>query len=254
MGVAVRVRQSTEVLSCFRRSLCFTPKRCSSSTTSSPRFLNFTSFWISRCVPITMSTCPAARPRITALHAPPAVRKRESISIFTGKPREALLEGLEVLLHQDRGGRQQGHLLAAHHRLEGGAQGDLGLAVAHVPADQAVHGPRALHVPLHLLDARAAGPRSPGRGSAASNSLCQSVSGAKAKPGPALRREYSASRRLGQVLHRPSRPSPSCSASPCRPGVSSLGLPALLADVALDQVHLLDGHEQLLPVAYSRLM
>ncbi len=40
IGVAVRVSTSTCVRSCLIRSLCFTPKRCSSSTTSSPRSLN----------------------------------------------------------------------------------------------------------------------------------------------------------------------------------------------------------------------
>ena len=37
IGVAVRVRTSTSVRSCFRRSLCATPKRCSSSMISRPR-------------------------------------------------------------------------------------------------------------------------------------------------------------------------------------------------------------------------
>ncbi len=41
-------KTSTMVLISFSRSLSFTPKRCSSSTTSRPRFLNFTSFCSSR--------------------------------------------------------------------------------------------------------------------------------------------------------------------------------------------------------------
>jgi hypothetical protein len=45
-----------------------------------------------------------------------------------------------VLLGQQRGGRQEGHLLAAGDGHEGRAQGHLGLAEAHVAADQAVHG------------------------------------------------------------------------------------------------------------------
>jgi hypothetical protein len=57
-----------------------------------------------------------------------------------------------VLLGQQRGGRQKGHLLAAHDRHEGRAQGDLGLAEAHVAADQAVHGLGADHVLHHGVD------------------------------------------------------------------------------------------------------
>ena len=52
---------------------------------------------------------------------------------------QALLEGIVVLLGQDGGGHQDGDLLAVHHRFEGGAQRHLGLAVAHIAADQAVH-------------------------------------------------------------------------------------------------------------------
>jgi hypothetical protein len=57
-----------------------------------------------------------------------------------------------MLLGQQRGGRQHGHLLARVHRDEGRAQGHLGLAEAHVAADQAVHRPRADHVLDHRVD------------------------------------------------------------------------------------------------------
>ena len=43
IGLAVSVSTSTPVASFFTASLCVTPKRCSSSTTSSPRSLNVTS-------------------------------------------------------------------------------------------------------------------------------------------------------------------------------------------------------------------
>ena len=65
---------------------------------------------------------------------------------------EALRERAEVLLGEDRRGDQEHHLLAIGRRLERGAEGDLGLAVPHVAADQAVHRPRLLHVRLHLVD------------------------------------------------------------------------------------------------------
>ena len=65
---------------------------------------------------------------------------------------EALGERAEVLLGEDRRGREDEHLLAVVGGLERGAQGDLRLAVAHVAADQAVHRLRALHVGLDVLD------------------------------------------------------------------------------------------------------
>ena len=60
IGVAVIVSTSTFLRICLMRSLCATPKRCSSSTTSRPRSLNATSFDSRRCVPTMMSTLPAA--------------------------------------------------------------------------------------------------------------------------------------------------------------------------------------------------
>ena len=44
---------------CFNRSLCRTPKCCSSSIISKPRFLNFTEFARTACVPITISAWPS---------------------------------------------------------------------------------------------------------------------------------------------------------------------------------------------------
>ena len=65
---------------------------------------------------------------------------------------EALAEGAEVLLGEDRGRDQHHHLLAVRGRLVGGAQCHLGLPVADVAADQPVHRPLGLHVGLHRLD------------------------------------------------------------------------------------------------------
>ena len=60
--------------------------------------------------------------------------------------RQSLTEGAEMLLCQHGGGHQHGHLFTVHHCLEGCPQRHLGLAVAHVAADQAVHRARLLHV------------------------------------------------------------------------------------------------------------
>ena len=65
---------------------------------------------------------------------------------------QALGEGAEVLLGEDRGRHEHQHLLAGVGGLEGGAQRDLRLAVADVAADQPVHRALGLHVPLDLLD------------------------------------------------------------------------------------------------------
>ena len=58
-----------------------------------------------------------------------------------------------MLSGKQRGGHQYHHLRAVGHRLERRADGDLGLAEARVPANHPVHGDRAGHVRLHLVDA-----------------------------------------------------------------------------------------------------
>ena len=83
MGLAVRVRTSTPSAMALIDSLWLTPKRCSSSTTSSPSFLKVTSSPSSRWVPTTTSTEPSARPFSTAF-AWAGVRNRLSISTLRG--------------------------------------------------------------------------------------------------------------------------------------------------------------------------
>jgi len=83
IGVAVRVSTSTSLRSFFSCSLCFTPKRCSSSTTTSPRSLNETSAESKRWVPMITSTLPSrARCRISRICF--SSRSRETISTVTG--------------------------------------------------------------------------------------------------------------------------------------------------------------------------
>ena len=57
-----------------------------------------------------------------------------------------------MLAHQQRGGREQRHLLAGHGGDEGRAQRHLGLAEADVAAQQPVHRPARAHVLEHGLD------------------------------------------------------------------------------------------------------
>ena len=83
MGVADRVSTSTCLDSSLSFSLWATPKRCSSSTTSSPRSFHSTSFWNSRWVPMSTSMLPSfTRRRVCFIWA--GVRKRETTSISTG--------------------------------------------------------------------------------------------------------------------------------------------------------------------------
>ncbi len=139
IGVAVSVSTSTSARMAFIASLWRTPKRCSSSMMSRPRFLNLTDWLSSLCVPTTMSTVPSARPLAAAVISL-AGAEAAHLGHLDRPLGEAVDQRLVVLLGQQRGGRQEGHLLAAGDGDEGGAQRDLGLAEAHVAADQAVHG------------------------------------------------------------------------------------------------------------------
>ena len=60
---------------------------------------------------------------------------------------------LVVLPGEDGGRHQHRHLFAVHHRLKGGAEGDLGLAEADIAAEQPVHRRLRLHVVFDLGDA-----------------------------------------------------------------------------------------------------
>ncbi len=151
IGVAVSVITSASALSCFKRSLSLTPKRCSSSTTMSPRSRNSTSFW---------------RQTMGADHdvdlSP--LQTGHHVGLFPGGPEagedlhphrkvgQPLAEGGVVLLGENRRRHENGDLLPILHRLEGGAHRHLGLSVADVAADQAVHRLRGLHVLLDVGD------------------------------------------------------------------------------------------------------
>ena len=150
IGVAVSASASMPARTCLMRSLCITPKRCSSSTMSRPRFLNFTSSESSRCVPITTSTVPSARPQ----HRRLLLRREEARQHLhphriVGEP---LAERLAVLAREQRRRHEHRDLLAVLHGLERGPDRDLGLAVPDVAAHEAVHRYRPFHVGLRLLD------------------------------------------------------------------------------------------------------
>ena len=84
IGVAVIVSRSTSARSFFSCSFWRTPKRCSSSTMTRPRFLNLTSGCSSLCVPTITSIWPSAR-RFSASFTSLADLKRDSTSTRTGQ-------------------------------------------------------------------------------------------------------------------------------------------------------------------------
>ena len=138
IGVAESVSTCTSARSSFSRSLCPTPKCCSSSTTTRPRSLKLTVLPRTAWVPTTISTPPSARPFFTSRSFGRADHARELADVDR-KAGEALAEVLRVLARQQRRRRDDRGLLAVDRRGEGGAQRDLGLAEADVAADQPVH-------------------------------------------------------------------------------------------------------------------
>ena len=248
IGVAVIVRTSTRLRSCLIFSLCATPKRCSSSTTSRPRSRNSTSFDSSRCVPTMTSTLPAREVLedglLLGLRAEPA----DHVDAH-GKRREALAQRLLVLERQDRRRREDRDLLAVHHRLERGAHGDFGLAVADIAAQQAIHRRRRLHVALDVGDRRALIGRQLVRKGVLELLLPVRVGG-KRVAGDGLARGVELQQLLGHVAHGlldarlgllPRR-----AAEPIDRRLRRAG-------VFLDQIEPLDGHEQLVVAGVAQL-
>ena len=173
------------VLICLMRSLWRTPKRCSSSTTNRPRSRNSTSCERIRCVPIDdidFAFGQALRHFAISFSIAKAAEHFDAHR----KGRESALECLEMLEREHRGGREHRDLLAVAQRFERGAHGDFGLAVAHVAAQQTVHGMRALHILLDLLDGASWSLVSV-NSNASSNSRCQLLSGENRNPS-AMRR------------------------------------------------------------------
>ncbi len=64
----------------------------------------------------------------------------------------AVVESLDVLVGEDRGGDEHRHLLPAHNGFEGGPDGDFRFAKAYVAADKAVHGGSRFHIGFDVLE------------------------------------------------------------------------------------------------------
>ena len=104
-------------------------------------------------MPTTMSMPPSAMPFLTRPSSADET-SRDAWPTSTGKAAEAIGKGLGVLARQQRGRHHHRHLLAVHHRLEGGAQRHLGLAEAHIAADQPVHRPAGREIGDGRVDRR----------------------------------------------------------------------------------------------------
>ena len=92
IGLALRVKTSTPMERALIASLCVTPNRCSSSTTSSPRSLKATFSDSSRCVPMTTSTLPSLQPGEIVSLLSASSTKRLSMVTFTGEPAKRSLK------------------------------------------------------------------------------------------------------------------------------------------------------------------
>ncbi len=151
IGVADSESTSTATRSDLNLSFCSTPKRCSSSITTRPRLWNSTSRCSRRWVPTTMSTTPLRKPveRVRDVSVAAEARQLAHRDREWGEP---LRERQEVLLCENGGGHQHGHLAPLAGGLEGCAKRELGLAEPDVAADHAVHRTRCLHVTLDLVE------------------------------------------------------------------------------------------------------
>ena len=99
MGVALSASTSTPSLRSFSFSFCLTPKRCSSSITSSPRSWKRVSFLKREWVDMTMSTSPLASLASTSLRRA-GVLKRLMLSMVTGNAEKRCLKTLSCCSHK----------------------------------------------------------------------------------------------------------------------------------------------------------
>ena len=126
-----------------------TPKRCCSSTTTSPRRANSTDSWMSAWVPVTTLPPPSARAASTrgalAGVGPPGEQQR-----LDPERAEEALQAAGVLLGEQLGGRHEGGLMPALHREQHGEDGDDRLPRPDIPLKHAVHAAVRGHVRVDL--------------------------------------------------------------------------------------------------------
>ena len=147
IGVAERDRMSTSARKDLRRSLCLTPKRCSSSTTSRPEVLE--------------GHVLAQQPmRANDDIDLPGDQALDRLAVLLGRAQtgkrahadrircQALREHARVLLGEDLRRHEDRGLAPVRDDLEHGAQRHLGLPEADIAAEQAIHRSLARQVAL----------------------------------------------------------------------------------------------------------
>ena len=151
IGVAESDSTSTFSFSWRSSSFCLTPKRCSSSTIDQAELLGAD---VAREQPVGADQDVDLAGLEVVEHRFRLGRLAQARDPLDpeGQVGEALAEGAEVLLGEDRRRHQHHHLLAVGGGLDRGPQRHLGLAEADVAADQPVHRPLGLHVALDRLD------------------------------------------------------------------------------------------------------
>ena len=184
IGVAVMVRTCTSARSCLRRSLCATPKCCSSSITTRPRSLNATLREAARGF---RPRCRSRRPRGRrgSRAASLAGTKRESCSMRSGRPAKRSRITWKCWRTRSVVGARIATCRPAHRDHERGAQRHLGLAEADVAADQPIHRLAGAQIVEHRLDRARPGRRSPRRQSAPRTPRTGRPAAADARPGAA---------------------------------------------------------------------
>ena len=96
---------------------------------------------------MTMSIRPDLSPAIVS-RSSCGVTEAAELGDVEGELRHPLAEAVEMLLGEDRRRDEDGDLMAVIDRFESRPHGDFRLAEADVAAEQPVHRPRAVHVPL----------------------------------------------------------------------------------------------------------
>ena len=190
MGVAESVSTSMDSRRFFSCSLCPTPKRCSSSMMTRPRSCGFTSRESRRCGAHEHGDAALRESLERLLLLLGRAKAREHLHLHA-EGLEAVFEAGVVLLRQDRGRAEHHDLLAVLRGLERRSQGHLGLAEAHVAADQAVHGGARTACRPSRRRWRPAGRPSPGRGRTPPSraaTACRANSGSPARRRGACRR------------------------------------------------------------------
>ena len=151
IGVAVMTSTSGTAVPALSRNAarCSTPKRCCSSTTTTPRLWNATPSWIRAWVPMTRSTVPSASPPSTRRRSAPVTRLVSSSTLSGRSPNrlpggheqsgEQPADARDVLFGEHLRRRHQRPLVPALHGGEQRRDSDDGLPRADVALQQPVH-------------------------------------------------------------------------------------------------------------------